>query len=188
MINTDYTKEVKDIVNVSTAAGEEHVGGSVLLTHKMTLPSYKLFDHGVITYQRACELFRSKAPGNDYKTLANKTHLRYTEDGDYFRIVYNEDRIIEIHRHGWLIHAPQYRDILYPGYTTRVEAYTGICIYKRTLRGGVKVIEYGSPRYKSFVSPHGFAYTHASHNRKYPFSSLLAIAVPSGEWSTSVKS
>lgn len=166
MIDTDYNIEVKDIVNVGSVEGDEHVGGSAYLTHKMALPTYKIWAHGTITYQRACELMKAKAPGNDYKALCHKTHLWYVEAGDYFKIVYDDQLLIEIRRHGWLIHAPNYRDILYPGYVNRVTAFTGVCIYKRVIRGGVKVIEYGSPRYKSFVGRHGFAYIHAKDNRK----------------------
>lgn len=166
MIDTDYNVEVKDIVNVSTVEGDEHVGGSAYLTHKMALPTYKIWAHGVITYQRACELIKAKASGNDYKTLCNKTHLWYVDDGDYFKIVYDNELLIEIRRHGWLIHAPSYRDILYPGYVNRITAFTGVCVYKRVIRGGVKIIEYGSPRYKSFVNIHGFSYIHATRNCK----------------------
>ena len=38
-----------------------------------------------------------------------------------------------------LIYAPGYRDILYPGYVNRITAFTGVCVYTRVIRGGVKL-------------------------------------------------
>ena len=127
------------------------------------VPDKKVGGVGLLTYERAEELFVRRAKGKAHKYMSHETKLLYVENVGY-RITYEDLTLLDICEHGWYIYMPYCLNPLYPGYCTRIHAYTGVSVYKRKEKG-ISIIEFGSPNYqvsaltKKPVNPNAFVVT-----------------------------